>query len=96
MKPINSGHNTITDDIYFFFTGAPAAYYGAPPTSSVGPRVGAGPGASYHQPPPPTSSYHSYPPPQPGPGGAYGGQPSGPPPGIDPELWTWFQVCCGH
>ena len=68
-------------------------YYGAPPTSSVGPGAGA---AAAYRPPPPTSSYQSYPPPTGGPPpcprGPYGGQPSGPPPGIDPELWTWFQV----
>ena len=73
-----------------------------PPTSSLPPSGGysqARPppytpqSLGYSQRPPPTSSYgggYGYgqpPPPQP-----YGRAPTQPPPGVDPELWGWFQV----
>lgn len=73
-----------------------------PPTSSLPPSGGysqARPppytpqSLGYSQRPPPTSSYgggYGYgqpPPPQP-----YGRAPTQPPPGVDPELWGWFQA----
>ena len=61
-------------------------------------------GGGYHQPPPP-AGMNQYPPPHgtypPPPGGGYPapypqqGQappPAGPPPGVDPTLWSWFMV----
>lgn len=74
------------------YGGPPGQSYGAPPP---GQGYGAPPGQNYGSPPgqgygaPPSQGYGAPPGQAPG----YGrGPPSQPPPGINPELWTWFQA----
>jgi len=82
--------------------GAPQGQYGAPPAGQYG-----APPAGQHRPPPP-GQYGAPPPGQYGappggqhgyPGGPVGGYgappPQGPPPGVDPTIWGWFQAVDG-
>ena len=70
----------------------PASYGGGPPPGGYG---GGPPPGGYGGGPPP-GGYSGGPQggggAPGGPSGGYGGGASGPPPGMDPELFTWFQV----